>query len=110
MLIVMKRLPSAGQYYRCSVRNKSGNLALAVEAAKVRASLGEISDACEEVVGRYNAVIRTISGVYSSETNNDADFLEATKLLRSLPKRKVANLVLWWPRWVRMVTTVVLRW
>ncbi|MDO5665280.1 MAG: methylmalonyl-CoA mutase, partial [Bacteroidia bacterium] len=50
------------------VETKEGNLLeLAVEAARLRASLGEISDACEKVVGRYNAVIRTISGVYSSE-------------------------------------------
>ena len=48
------------------VKTKKGNLlALAVEAAKVRATLGEISYACEKVVGRYKAIIRTISGVYS---------------------------------------------
>ena len=48
------------------MKTKQGNLLeLAVEAAKVRASLGEISDACEVVVGRYKAVIRSISGVYS---------------------------------------------
>ena len=46
------------------VRTKKGNLlALAVTAAGHRATLGEISDACEAVVGRYKAVIRTISGV-----------------------------------------------
>jgi methylmalonyl-CoA mutase len=45
-----------------------GNLlALAVEAARARASLGEISDAVEKVTGRHRAVIRSISGVYSSE-------------------------------------------
>ena len=50
------------------VRTGEGNLlALAVEAAKVRASLGEISDACEKIVGRYKAVIRLNSGVYSAE-------------------------------------------
>ncbi|MCD7709751.1 MAG: methylmalonyl-CoA mutase, partial [Porphyromonadaceae bacterium] len=48
------------------VETKEGNLLdLAVKAAKVRATLGEISDACEVVVGRYKAIIRTISGVYS---------------------------------------------
>ena len=47
------------------VKTGEGNLLdLAVKAAAVRATLGEISDACEEVVGRYKAVIRTISGVY----------------------------------------------
>lgn len=51
------------------VRTGKGNLLeLAVAAAKVRATLGEISYACEKVVGRYKAVIKTISGVYSSES------------------------------------------
>ena len=55
-----------------------GNLLeLAVEAAKCRATLGEISMACEKVAGRYKAVIRTISGVYSMETKGDAKFAEA---------------------------------
>ncbi|WP_286138317.1 methylmalonyl-CoA mutase [Bacillus sp. AFS055030] len=45
-----------------------GNLlALAIEAARVRATLGEISDAYEKVVGRHKAVIRSIMGVYSAE-------------------------------------------
>ncbi len=60
------------------VETGEGNLLeLAVEAAKLRASLGEISDACEKVVGRYKAIIRTISGVYSSESKKDADFEKA---------------------------------
>ena len=60
------------------VESGEGNLLeLAVEAAKLRASLGEISDACEKVVGRYKAIIRTISGVYSSEGKKDADFEKA---------------------------------
>lgn len=47
-------------------RTKQGNLLeLAVKAAGLRATLGEISDACEAVSGRYKAIIRTISGVYS---------------------------------------------
>jgi methylmalonyl-CoA mutase len=58
-----------------------GNLlALAVEAAKNRASLGEISYACEKVFGRYKAVIRSISGVYSSEAGNDDSFKKARAL------------------------------
>nr|WP_235832908.1 methylmalonyl-CoA mutase [Gottfriedia acidiceleris] len=45
-----------------------GNLlALAIEAARARATLGEISDAYEKVVGRHKAVIRSIMGVYSAE-------------------------------------------
>ncbi len=71
------------------VKTKKGNLLeLAVEAAKVRASLGEISDACEEVVGRYNAVIRTISGVYSSEVKNDEKFARAKELCAEFAKRE----------------------
>jgi methylmalonyl-CoA mutase len=55
-----------------------GNLLeLAVDAASKRATLGEISYACEKVAGRYKAVIRTISGVYSSEYKSDSDFEEA---------------------------------
>ena len=50
---------------------------MAVDAAKKRASLGEISYACEKVVGRYKAVIRTVSGVYSSVAGEDADFEKA---------------------------------
>jgi methylmalonyl-CoA mutase len=58
-----------------------GNLLeLAVDAARKRASLGEISMACEKVFGRYKAVIRTISGVYSSETEDDMSFSQAKEM------------------------------
>lgn len=70
---------------------KTGNgnlLELAVEAARVRASLGEISDACEAVAGRYKATIRTISGVYSSETKNDASFQKACELTEQFAKKE----------------------
>ncbi|MDA3880320.1 MAG: methylmalonyl-CoA mutase, partial [Prolixibacteraceae bacterium] len=60
---------------------KGNLLELAVDAAKKRASLGEISDACEKHVGRYKAVIRTIEGVYSSEARNNEDFTQAVKLV-----------------------------
>ncbi len=71
------------------VETKEGNLlALAVEAAKVRATLGEISYACEKVVGRYKAIIRTISGVYSSETKQDADFIKACELAEKFAKKE----------------------
>ena len=69
------------------VKTKEGNLLeLAVEAAKVRATLGEISDACEVVVGRYKAVIRSISGVYSSAMKNDADFAKAKEMVEAFAK------------------------
>ncbi len=71
------------------VKTKQGNLLeLAVEAAKVRATLGEISDACEVVVGRYKAVIRSISGVYSSEVKNDASFERAKELCAEFAKKE----------------------
>ena len=71
------------------VRTKKGNLLeLAVKAAGLRASLGEISDACEVVVGRYKAIIRTISGVYSSETKKDADFQKACELTAEFAKKE----------------------
>ena len=62
---------------KCVETGEGNLLELAVEAAKKRASLGEISYACEKVVGRYKAVIRTVSGVYSSVAGEDADFEKA---------------------------------
>ncbi len=71
------------------VKSKNGNLLeLAVEAAKVRASLGEISDACEVIVGRYSAVIRSISGVYSSEVKDDEAFAKAKSLCETFAKKE----------------------
>ncbi len=63
-------------------------LALAVKAAGLRASLGEISDACEKVVGRYTATIRTISGVYKAGTQNDEEFKEASRLTAEFAKKE----------------------
>ncbi len=64
-----------------SANTGEGNLLeLAVDAAQKRASLGEISDALESKYGRYSAVIRSISGVYSAEAKNDKMFEEATRL------------------------------
>ncbi len=71
------------------VKSGEGNLlALAVEAAKLRASLGEISDACEVIVGRYQAVIRSISGVYSSEVKEDSQFQTAKDMAAEFAKRE----------------------
>ncbi len=65
---------------RCVETGEGNLLELAVEAAKKRASLGEISYACEKIVGRYKAVIRSISGVYSSEYEGADDLANARKL------------------------------
>ena len=61
-----------------SAKSGEGNLLeIAVRASRERATLGEISDAMEEAFGRYKATIRTISGVYSSESMKDKDFTDA---------------------------------
>ena len=66
----------------CAATGEGNLLELAIDAAKKRASLGEISDACEKVAGRYKAVIRTIEGVYKSEASNKSEFQEAQELAR----------------------------
>ena len=72
-----------------AVETKEGNLlALAVEAAKARATLGEISDACEVIVGRYKAVIRMNTGVYSSEVKNDSQFEKAKTIVAEFAKKE----------------------
>ena len=62
-------------------RTEQGNLLeIAIEAARARATLGEISDALESVYGRYKAQIKTFSGVYSKEIKDDASFEKAKQL------------------------------
>ncbi len=64
-----------------SVKTGKGNLLeLSVDAAKKRATLGEISLAVEKVAGRYKAVIRSISGVYSSESMDAESFKKAKEM------------------------------
>ncbi len=65
---------------RCAETNEGNLLELAIDAARKRASLGEISSALEKVYGRYKAVIRSISGVYSGESANDDDFKKACQM------------------------------
>ena len=72
-----------------AVAEKNGNLlALAVEAAKVRATLGEISDACEKIVGRYKAIIRMNTGVYSSEIKHNDEFEKAKAMVAEFAKKE----------------------
>ena len=73
---------------KCVETGEGNLLELAVEAAKVRATLGEISYACEVIVGRYNAVIRSISGVYSSAMKQDAEFEKAKQMCADFAKRE----------------------
>jgi methylmalonyl-CoA mutase len=67
---------------KCAETGKGNLLELAIDAAQKRASLGEISDACEKVAGRYKAVIRTIEGVYKSEAQGKDEFKEAQALAK----------------------------
>ena len=64
----------------CAKSNNGNLLDLAVKAAKNRATLGEISDALENIFGRHKAVHKTISGVYSKEIKDDTLFKKATEL------------------------------
>ncbi|OWP85124.1 methylmalonyl-CoA mutase [Flavobacterium davisii] len=70
---------------------KTGNgnlLDLAVNAARNRATLGEISDALESIFGRYKAQIRSFSGVYSKEIKNDESFEKARQLADEFAKKE----------------------
>jgi methylmalonyl-CoA mutase len=58
-------------------RNEGNLLALAIDAARAKATVGEISDALEKVYGRYEATVRTISGVYSAEAGSASGIAEA---------------------------------
>ncbi len=72
----------------CAKSGKGNLLELSVEAAKNRATLGEISSAVELVSGRYKAVIRSISGVYSSESGKDPAFIEACALAQEFASKE----------------------
>ena len=72
----------------CAQNQNDNLLALAVEAARNRATLGEISDALEAVFGRYKAQIKTFSGVYSKEIKNDASFEKAKQLADAFAKKE----------------------
>ena len=86
----LKEITDAVQAWADGKKNtdETNLLALAVKAAGLRASLGEISDACEKVVGRYKATIRTISGVYKAGTQNDSEFQEAVRLTTEFAKKE----------------------
>lgn len=84
----LKRITACVQEFADGKKSEDNLLDLAVKAAAVRATLGEISDACEAVVGRYKATIRTISGVYKAGTKDDEDFKEATRLTAEFAKKE----------------------
>lgn len=79
---------SLAKLVACAKGNGGNLLDLAVEAARNRATLGEISDALETVFGRYKAQIRSFSGVYSKEIKNDESFAKAKDLADAFAKKE----------------------
>jgi len=77
-----------GQLIDCAKTGKGNLLELAVEAARNRATLGEISDALETVFGRYKAQIKSFSGVYSKEIKNDESFAKAKQLADAFAQKE----------------------
>ncbi|MDX1544114.1 MAG: methylmalonyl-CoA mutase [Christiangramia sp.] len=76
-----EKVQQALENLRKAAKEENANLLeLAVEAARERASLGEISDALEDVYGRYKAKIQTFSGVYSKEMKDNSSFNKARQL------------------------------
>jgi methylmalonyl-CoA mutase len=71
---------------RCAQTKEGNLLSLAVDAARERATLGEISDALESVYGRYKAQIKSVSGVYSSEIKKDPSFAKAREMADKFAK------------------------
>lgn len=69
-----------------AMTGKGNLLELAVDAARNRATLGEISNALEKVYGRYKAQIKSFSGVYSKEIKNDESFEKAKQLADEFAK------------------------
>jgi methylmalonyl-CoA mutase len=74
------------QLARCAATGKGNLLEFAVEAARERATLGEISAALENVWGRYEATTRSIAGVYSSESGNAEEFKKAQQMVADFEK------------------------
>jgi len=72
----------------CAKTGQGNLLEIAIEAARNRASLGEISDALESVFGRYKAQIKSFSGVYSAAIKNDENFERAKQLANAFAKQE----------------------
>ncbi len=73
---------------KCAESGAGNLLALAVDAARKRATLGEISDALEKVWGRYHAPVRSVSGVYANESGDDKNFEQARALAREFADKE----------------------
>ena len=72
----------------CAKTGEGNLLEIAVEAARIRTTLGEISDALETVFGRYKAQIKSFSGVYSKEIKNDESFEKAKLMADAFAKQE----------------------
>jgi len=73
---------------KCAETGNGNLLELAVDAARKRASLGEISLALEKIFGRYKAKINLITGVYSSEQQNNTNFKKACTMADEFAKKE----------------------
>jgi len=83
------RCESALNALTAAAKDGSGNLLeLAVEAARVRATIGEISSALEKIYGRYNASVRTISGVYGAVFDGDEGLKELRENVAKFAKNE----------------------
>jgi methylmalonyl-CoA mutase len=72
---------SLGQLEQCAAKGEGNLLECAVDAARKRATLGEISSALEKVWGRYQATTRTIAGVYSAASESSSEFKKAREMV-----------------------------
>ena len=77
---------SLSQLEQCAANGQGNLLECAVDAARKRATLGEISSALEKVWGRYQATTRTIAGVYSAESGSAAEFRKARQVVAEFEK------------------------
>ncbi len=85
-------------------------LKLAVDAARAQATVGEISDALEQVFGRHTAAIRTIQGVYRNEIGETPNVTQARELVDAfVDASTAAGRASWSPRWARTATTAARR-
>ena len=94
-LAQLKRERNAGavrqsleQLEQCAATGKGNLLECAVDAARKRATLGEISSALEKVWGRYEATTRTIAGIYSAESGNAEEFKKAQRMVTGFEKQE----------------------
>ncbi len=76
------------QLVQTAKTGKGNLLEIAIEAARYRATLGEISDALETVFGRYKAQIKSFSGVYSKEIKDDSSFEKAKQMADEFAKQE----------------------